>query len=65
MFVDHNHSVSVADVNNHRVMKCIEGAKEDIVVTGGQSDGNDMTQFYYPRASRKPLLYTIKIDRRK
>ena len=55
----------VSDVNNHRVTKWIEGAKKGIVVAGRQGDGNDVIQFYYLRANKKPLSYTIKIDQRK
>ena len=46
-------------------MKWTEDAKKDVVVAGSQGDGNGVTQFYYPRANKKPLSYTIKIDQRK
>jgi hypothetical protein len=46
-------------------MKWTEDSKKDIVVTGGQGDGDGVTQFYYPRVSKKPFSYTIKIDQRK
>ena len=46
-------------------MKWIEGATEGIAVAGGHDGGNGVAQFYYPRANKKPLSYTIKIDQRK
>ncbi|CAF2127544.1 unnamed protein product [Rotaria magnacalcarata] len=36
LFFDLDHSVYVSDNNNHRLMKRVKGAKEGIVVTGGQ-----------------------------
>ncbi|CAF4367301.1 unnamed protein product [Rotaria magnacalcarata] len=36
LFFDRDHSVYVSDNNNHRLMKRVKGAKEGIVVTGGQ-----------------------------
>jgi pheromone shutdown protein TraB len=54
----------VSDVNNHRVMRWIEDAKEDVVVVDGQGHGNGVIQFYYPHGNKKPLSYTIKIDQR-
>ncbi|CAF4524822.1 unnamed protein product, partial [Rotaria magnacalcarata] len=36
------------DCCNHRVMKWVEGAKEGIVVAGGQGEGDALTQLYYP-----------------
>ena len=36
VFVDRDHSVYVSDYGNNRVMKWMEGAKEGIVVAGGQ-----------------------------
>ena len=36
VFVDRNHSVYVSDWGNDRVMKWMKGAKEGIVVAGGQ-----------------------------
>ena len=55
----------MSDVNIHRVMKWIEGAKEGIVVAGDQGDENGVAQFYYHRANKKPLSYTIKVVQRK
>jgi hypothetical protein len=52
----------VSNGNNHRVMKWTEDAKEGIVVVGSQGHGNGVAQFYYPRANKKPLSYTLKID---
>ncbi|CAF4620244.1 unnamed protein product, partial [Rotaria socialis] len=34
--------------DNHRVMKWNKGAKEGIVVAGGQGQGNALTQLYCP-----------------
>ena len=36
-------------VSNHRVMKWMKGAKEGIVVAGGQGQGNSLTQLSYPQ----------------
>ncbi|CAF5132011.1 unnamed protein product, partial [Rotaria sp. Silwood1] len=39
VFVDRNHSVYVADNENHRVMKWVEGAQQGQVVAGGNGQG--------------------------
>ena len=44
--VDQDHSVYVSDMHNDRVMKWMKGAREGIVVAGGQGDGNGLTQLY-------------------
>ena len=41
-FVDGERSIFVADYNNHRVMKWSVGAKEGIVVAGGNGAGDDI-----------------------
>ena len=46
LFVDEEPAVYVSDWNNHRVMKWKEGAKEDIIVTGGQGKGSALTQLF-------------------
>ena len=38
----------VSDCDNHRVMKWNKGAKEGIVVGGGQGQGSALTQLSYP-----------------
>ncbi|CAF1955845.1 unnamed protein product, partial [Rotaria magnacalcarata] len=48
LFVDRQRNVYVSDFYNHRVMKWNEGAKEGIVVAGGQREGSALTQLYYP-----------------
>ena len=49
LFVDEEQVVHVSDYNNHRVMKWNKGAKEGIVVAGGQKEGSALTQLCYPR----------------
>ncbi|CAF4576217.1 unnamed protein product, partial [Rotaria magnacalcarata] len=44
LFVDRQQNVYVSDRDNHRVMKWNKCAKEGIVVVGGQSQGNALTQ---------------------
>ena len=39
-------------MRNHRAMKWVEGAKQGIIVAGGQGKGNGLTQLSYPRWSR-------------
>ncbi|CAF4335574.1 unnamed protein product, partial [Rotaria magnacalcarata] len=46
--VDGQQNVYVSDQNNHRVMKWNKGAKEGIVVAGGQGQGNALTQLNGP-----------------
>ncbi|CAF4506577.1 unnamed protein product, partial [Rotaria sp. Silwood2] len=46
--VDREHSVYVSDRDNDRVMKWEEGAKQGIVVAGGQGKGNSLTQLDHP-----------------
>ncbi len=38
----------MSDNENHRVMKWMKGAKEGIVVSGGQGQGNKLTQLSHP-----------------
>ncbi|CAF5181108.1 unnamed protein product, partial [Rotaria magnacalcarata] len=49
VFVDPDHSVYVSDWGNYRVMKWMEGAKEGIVVAGGEGKVNGLTQLSHPR----------------
>jgi sugar lactone lactonase YvrE len=42
-------------------MKWIEGAKEGIVVAGGQGAGNSLTQLYYPRGLVVDQLGTVYV----
>ena len=46
--VDGDHAVYVSDTWNHRVMKWVKGAKEGIVVAGGQGKGKELTQLSHP-----------------
>ena len=48
LFVDEEQAVYVSDNNNHRVMKWNKGAKEGMVVGGGQGQGNAFTQLSHP-----------------
>ena len=42
--VDGDHAVYVSDTWNHRVTKWVKGAKEGIVVAGGQGQGKELRQ---------------------
>jgi hypothetical protein len=42
IFVDEDHSVYVSDCGNHRVVKWMKGAKEGIIVAGGQGQGDSL-----------------------
>ncbi|CAF1350033.1 unnamed protein product [Rotaria sp. Silwood1] len=59
VFVDRDHSVYVSDWENHRVMKWKEGAKQGIVVAGGQ--GNSLTQLNYPQGVVVDQLGTVYV----
>ena len=48
LFVDEEQAVYVSDWNNYRVIKWSKGAKEDILVTGEEGQGSDLTQLSYP-----------------
>ena len=50
IFIDREETVYVSDQGNHRVMKWVKGAKEGIVVAGGQGQGNSLKQL--SRSSR-------------
>ncbi|CAF3044622.1 unnamed protein product, partial [Rotaria socialis] len=58
---DRDHSVYVSDNWNHRVMKWVEGAKEGIVVAGGQGEGNALTQLSYPYGIFVDTLGTLYV----
>jgi sugar lactone lactonase YvrE len=42
-------------------MKWLEGAKQGIVVAGGQGQGNGLTQLYYPRGVVVDQLGTVYV----
>ncbi|CAF4801850.1 unnamed protein product, partial [Rotaria sp. Silwood2] len=46
---------------NHRVMKWNKGAKEGIVVAGGQGEGDALTQFDHPNGLFVDTLGTIYV----
>ncbi|CAF3623599.1 unnamed protein product, partial [Rotaria socialis] len=46
---------------NYRVMKWVEGAKEGIVVAGGQGAGNALTQFSSPNGIFVDTLGTLYV----
>ncbi len=50
IFVDKDLSIYVSDWNRDRVMKWMKDAKEGTVVTGGQGEGNSLTQLSRPTA---------------
>ncbi|CAF5138462.1 unnamed protein product, partial [Rotaria sp. Silwood1] len=45
----------------HRVMKWEEGAKQGIVVAGGQGQGNSLTQLYHPNGVVVDQLGTVYV----
>jgi sugar lactone lactonase YvrE len=49
LFVDAQSTLYVSDYENHRVMKWMKGAKEGIVVAGGNGRGADVTQLDCPQ----------------
>jgi sugar lactone lactonase YvrE len=49
MFIDEEYSVYVSDYNGQRVMKWMKGAKDGIVVAGGQGQGDRLTQLHGPQ----------------
>ncbi|CAF4739192.1 unnamed protein product, partial [Rotaria sp. Silwood2] len=51
----------VSEWGNDRVMKWVEGAKQGIVVAGGQGQGNGLTQLYYPYGVVVDQLGTVYI----
>ena len=51
----------VSDSGNNRVMKWMEGAKEGIVVAGGQGEGNSLRQLSYPRGVVVDQLDTVYV----
>ncbi|CAF2095635.1 unnamed protein product, partial [Rotaria magnacalcarata] len=61
VFVDPDHSVYVSDWGNYRVMKWMEGAKEGIVVAGGEGKVNDLTQLSHPRGVVVDQLGTVYV----
>jgi hypothetical protein len=46
---------------NRRIMKWMDGAKEGIVVVGGQDLGNDLSQLSYPRGLIVDQMNTIYV----
>ncbi|CAF4168825.1 unnamed protein product [Adineta steineri] len=48
IFVDEEQSLYVSDRYNYRVMRWRKGAKEGIVVAGGNSEGANLNQLSYP-----------------
>ncbi|CAF4996104.1 unnamed protein product, partial [Rotaria socialis] len=61
LFVDRQRNVYVSDEQNHRVMKWNNGAKEGIVVAGGQGQGNALTQLSYPQGIFLDTLGTLYV----
>ncbi|CAF4538189.1 unnamed protein product, partial [Rotaria magnacalcarata] len=60
-FVDRDHSLYVSECGSHRVMKWMEGAKQGIVVAGGQGQGNGLTQLSYPHGVVVDQLGTVYV----
>ncbi|CAF3034045.1 unnamed protein product [Rotaria sp. Silwood2] len=58
---DRDHSVYVSDWGNDRVMKWVEGAKQGIVVAGGQGGGNGLTELSYPKGVVVDQLGTVYV----
>ncbi|CAF4945043.1 unnamed protein product, partial [Rotaria socialis] len=59
--VDRQQNVYVSDHENHRVMKWNKGAKEGIVVAGGQGAGNALAQLYFPNGIFVDTLGTLYV----
>ena len=59
IFVDQDQSVYVSDSSNHRLMKWMKGAREGIVVAGGQGPGNSLKQLFNPRGLVVDQLSTV------
>ncbi|CAF4934450.1 unnamed protein product [Rotaria socialis] len=65
LFVDRQQTVYISDNYNHRVMKWVEGAKEGIVVAGGQGKGTALTQLSHPNGIFVDTLGTLVTIERK
>ncbi|CAF5178421.1 unnamed protein product, partial [Rotaria sp. Silwood1] len=61
IYVDQQQTVYVSDNWNHRVMKWNKGAKEGIVVAGGQGEGRTLTQLSYPEGLFVDTLGTLYV----
>ncbi|CAF4628628.1 unnamed protein product, partial [Rotaria socialis] len=59
--VDRQQTVYVSDERNHRVMKWNKGAKEGIVVAGGQGEGSALTQLSRPNGIFVDTLGTLYV----
>jgi len=49
VYVDQEDTLYVSDWSNHRVMKWMKGAKEGVIVAGGQGQGSSLKQLSYPQ----------------
>jgi len=58
---DDDESIYVSDYGNHRVMKWIRGAREGIVVAGGQGQGRYLSQLSNPNGIFVDDLETVYI----
>lgn len=47
-FLDKDNTIYIADCNNHRIMKWINGASNGIIVAGSNQAGNRTNEFDYP-----------------
>ena len=48
IIVDRLGTLYLADSKNDRVMRWLEGAKEETIVVGGNGRGSNLNQFEYP-----------------
>ncbi|CAF1108777.1 unnamed protein product [Adineta steineri] len=49
IFNENDQSIYISDSANHRIIKWIKGAKEGIVIAGGNGQGNGTHQLAFPR----------------
>ena len=61
LFIDEEQAVYVSDNDNRRVMKWNKGAKEGIVVAGGEGKGSALTQLSHPNGLFVDTLHAIHV----
>ncbi|CAF4430657.1 unnamed protein product, partial [Rotaria magnacalcarata] len=59
--VDGQQNVYISDFNNNRIMKWNNGAKEGIVVAGGQGQGITLAQLNHPQGLFVDTLSTLYV----
>ncbi|CAF3020196.1 unnamed protein product [Rotaria sp. Silwood2] len=61
IFVNRDHSIYGSDCSNHRAVYWMKNSKEGIVVTGGQGEGNHLTQCSCPHGVIADQLDTVYV----